>query len=273
MTDMDPRSYYDSFGAGEWQRLEANPVGRLEFESTCPYLDRFLPETGRVLDAGGGPGRYAVWLAERGYEVTHCDLSGEQVRLARNRVAERGLSARVDHEQADVRDLPYETSEFDAVCCLGGPLSHVLDPGERSRSIGELKRVATANGPVCVSVMGRLACLREIVQRWLPEEHGLLDSIAETGDYTYDLLAEHGDGEGWAECHFFRAAELEAALEAEELTVEALVGLEGLASVAQEQLAEAPDEAVESVLTVTEKLREDPAVVDASEHILAICRA
>jgi len=253
--------------------LAANPVGRLEFETTCTYLDRSLPGTGRVLDVGGGPGRYAVWLAERGHEVTHCDLSAKQVRIAQDRVAEHGFATRVEHGQADVRDLPYEASKFDAVCCLGGPLSHVLDPAERSRAIGELGRVATTDGPVFVSVMGRLACLREIVQRWLPEEHGLLESIAETGDYTEDLLAEHGDGEGWAECHFFRAGELEADLEAGGLTVEKLVGLEGLASVAQEQLAEAPDEAVESVLTVTGKLREDPAVVDASEHMLAICRA
>jgi SAM-dependent methyltransferase len=245
----------------------------LEFETTCTYLDRCLPETGRVLDAGGGPGRYAIWLADRGYEVVHCDLSAEQARIARNRVADRGFNGRVDHGQADVRDLPYETSTFDAVCCLGGPLSHVLDPAKRSRAIGELERVAASGAPVLVSVMGRIACLREIVQRWLPEEHGLLDSIAETGDYTHDLLAEHGDGEGWAECHFFRAAELEADLEAEGLTVERLVGLEGLASVAQEQLAQSPDEAVESVLATTEELREDPAVVDASEHMLAVCRA
>lgn len=60
MTDMDPQSYYDSFAAGEWERLTATPVGELEFETTCAYLNRHLPENGRVLDAGGGPGRYAL---------------------------------------------------------------------------------------------------------------------------------------------------------------------------------------------------------------------
>lgn len=78
MTDMDPQHHYNAFGAGEWQRLAANPVGELEFETTCTYLDRHLPAEGRVLDAGGGSGRYTVWIAERGYEVVHCDLSAEQ---------------------------------------------------------------------------------------------------------------------------------------------------------------------------------------------------
>lgn len=273
MSDMDPRSYYDAFGESEWQRLAANPVGELEFETTCAYLDRHLPESGRVIDVGGGPGRYTLWLAERDYEVVHCDLSAEQARIARERIAEHDLSARVNVSQADVRKLPYEAREFDAVCCLGGPLSHVLDRAERSEAIGELGRVASDDAPIFVSVMGRLACLRDVVKRWLPNEHGLLEPIAETGDYTYDLVAEHSDGEGWAECHFFRAAELEFELEAAGLAVKRLVGLEGIASVAQEQLAEAPDDAVESVRAVTETLREDPAVVDTSEHILAVCRA
>ena len=273
MTDMDPQSYYDSFAAGEWERLTATPVGELEFETTCAYLKRHLPENGRVLDAGGGPGRYALWLAERGYEVTHCDLSAEQVRIAHRTAAKYGLAERIDCVRADIRNLPHGSEVFDAVCCLGGPLSHVLDPEERTRTIGELGRVAREGAPAFVSVMGRLACLRDIVKRVLADEHGLLEPIAETGDYTADLVAERSDGEGWAECHFFRAAELEANLEAGGLAVSHLVGLEGIASIAQEQLAEAPEEAVESVQSVTETLREDPAVVDTSEHILAVCRA
>ena len=299
MSDMDPRSYYDDLAEGEWQRLDATPVSRMEFANTTTYLARHLPDHGcvqsdtsastagrpdarsgapvRVLDAGGGPGRYAVWLAERGYEVIHCDLSAEQVRIARERTMEHGFDRRIRSQQADVRALPFETDAFDAICCLGGPLSHVLDPAERERSMAELGRVARDDAPVFVSVIGRLSALRGGIKFVLPSEsgerHGFLDRIAEEGAYTQELADEHADGEGWAECHFFRADELEADLEAAGFDVETLVGLEGPASNLGGELADASPKAREEVAEVVETLREDRAVVDFSEHILAVCRS
>ncbi|WP_433624380.1 class I SAM-dependent methyltransferase [Halomicrococcus sp. NG-SE-24] len=80
MTDMDLRRYYDEFGESEWERLDRDPVTRMEFENTTDYLDQYLPDSGRVLDAGGAAGRYSLWLAERGHDVTLVDFSAEQVR-------------------------------------------------------------------------------------------------------------------------------------------------------------------------------------------------
>lgn len=277
--DMDPQQYYDEFGEHEWERLDRNPVARLEFENTTDYLAENLPNSddasgsSRVLDAGGGAGRYALWLARRGYEVTLADLSAEQVRIAREKAEERGLSDRVTCQQADLRDLPFEDEEFDAVCCLGGPLSHVVDPNERERAVSELRRVVSPDSPVFVSVIGRLNTLRDIVENVLDDSHGLLTHIAETGDYTEEAVEELAGGEGWAECHFFRADEFEAELEDGGLTVEQLVGLEGPASGMQAELSDADDEQLADVREVVRELREDRSVVDTSEHMLAVCRA
>src|SRR4051794_41953166 len=44
--------------------------GRLERVRTQELLERFLPPApATVLDVGGGPGAYALWLARRGYGV------------------------------------------------------------------------------------------------------------------------------------------------------------------------------------------------------------
>jgi len=45
----------------------------------------------RLLDCGGGPGRYAVELARRGYRVTLFDLSEGNLALAREKAAEAGV--------------------------------------------------------------------------------------------------------------------------------------------------------------------------------------
>lgn len=46
---------------GSWELLDPETFyERLEFEGTVEYLERHLPASGRVLDAGGGAGRYTV---------------------------------------------------------------------------------------------------------------------------------------------------------------------------------------------------------------------
>jgi len=72
-----------------------------------------LAQGDRVLDIGCGPGRHALALARRGFEVVGVDRSEEFVGLARE--AATGLP--VTFEVLDVRDLAYE-AEFDAAICL-----------------------------------------------------------------------------------------------------------------------------------------------------------
>lgn len=273
MTDLNPQAYYDEFAEREWERLERDPVTRMEFENTVGYLAEQLPDEGRVLDAGTGGGRYAVWLAERGLEVDALDVSAEQVHIAREKVVERGLSDRVSVQQGDLRALPFPTDSFDVVCCLGGPLSHVVTDDERAAAMTELRRVAAPGALVFVSVIGRLAMLRDIIKFGLETSHGLLEPIAEDGDYTAERVAEHADGEGWAACHGFRADEFEAELLEAGFTVERLVGLENVAHRMKQELSAADEAAVDDVRTVVRLLREDRTAVDMSEHMLAVCRS
>lgn len=68
------KAYYDSCPEKEWERL-AN--ARLEFDINMSFLTRYIKPGDTLLDLGGGPGRYALALAQRGVEVTLCDLSPE----------------------------------------------------------------------------------------------------------------------------------------------------------------------------------------------------
>lgn len=181
-----------------------------------------------MLDAGGAAGRYAVWLAEQGYDVMLVDVSDEQRAIAREKVAERGLEERVSIREGDIRDLCFDDGAFDAALCLGGPLSHVLDEGERAIAVGELRRASAPGTPLFVSVMGRLNFLHLLVARG--KRLDVLPELAETGDYDADLLARHDHESLFTETHFFRVAEFEELLESAGLSVDYLVGLEGVAS-------------------------------------------
>jgi SAM-dependent methyltransferase len=65
-------------------------------------LAHLLPPTGRALDVAGGGGRHAIWLAQRGLNVTLADISSTGLATARQRAAAAGVSietAEVDLEQ------------------------------------------------------------------------------------------------------------------------------------------------------------------------------
>jgi 2-polyprenyl-3-methyl-5-hydroxy-6-metoxy-1,4-benzoquinol methylase len=70
--DAQMRAYYEQ---GKERGRLAGSKGALEFERTIEILRRRMPPApAAVADIGGGPGRYALWLAELGYTVQHRDL-------------------------------------------------------------------------------------------------------------------------------------------------------------------------------------------------------
>jgi SAM-dependent methyltransferase len=273
--EIDPATYYDSLAEDEWERLEASPKAELEFENTIDYLSTYLPDEGHVLDAGGAAGRYAIWLAERGYDVTLTDVSETQLDVAREKIDEHGVADRVRVEYGDLRNLPFADGTFDAVCALGGPLSHVIDPGERERAVQELRRVAVRGAPAFVSVMGLIAIVERLLQVAPTFEQGVrqLPGLLESGTYAADLLDDADvDDPAFVETHFFRADELRSLLSSNGFRVEAMAGLEGLASNFEDSLEDASEDSLATIRSVLRDpdFREDPTVVDASNHLLAV---
>ncbi|MCX4745319.1 class I SAM-dependent methyltransferase [Kitasatospora sp. NBC_01287] len=63
-------------------------------ESLASYLDQGLIAPGRALDLGCGPGRNALFLASRGFEVDAVDLSPAGIAWAEDRAREVGAEVR-----------------------------------------------------------------------------------------------------------------------------------------------------------------------------------
>ena len=273
-----PEAYYDDHGSEEWDRLEQDLYHRLEYEETRQFLDRQLPESGHVLDAGGGAGRYAVELAQEGYDVTLLDKSSEQVAIARQKAREHGVGDKVIAGVGDVTDLHAAADRYDATLCLGGPLSHVLDAEDRRAAAAELQRVTRPDAPVFVSVMGLLAALQSIVRHAgkmeeAPDETAMLPELARTGDYDAELLDAFGLEPTAPPMHLFRADELRSLLRGAGLRVQTLTGLESVVSQRRDDFDDLDDHHREALRETVATLRGDPAVADLSGHMLAVGRA
>lgn len=163
----DPKTYYDKMGEKEWTRLVKDPYHRLEFEITMHFLRKYLPETGRILDAGGGPGRYAIELAKMGCQVVLQDISPVQLDIARQKMEEEGEEVRnrvAEIAEGNVTDLSrFDDESFESVLCLG-TLSHLIEENDRRRAAGELARVLKSGAPMFVCGIGRYAALRTVLQ-------------------------------------------------------------------------------------------------------------
>ncbi|HZN34298.1 MAG TPA: methyltransferase domain-containing protein, partial [Pirellulaceae bacterium] len=71
----------------KWNAKYAVEIPPREPSAVLVGLDRFLPKVGRALDAGGGGGRNAIWLAQRGLDVTLADISAKGLAISRERAS------------------------------------------------------------------------------------------------------------------------------------------------------------------------------------------
>jgi SAM-dependent methyltransferase len=271
--DDDTRAIAETYNRDaerEWQRLVKDPYRALEFQVVMHHLRKHLPPQGRILDAGGGPGRYAIELCQAGYEVVLLDLSAGNIALAREKLSLQPIEVQnklLEAAVGDVRDLSrFEPRSFDAVLCLGGPLTHISDADGRSRAVSELVRVAKPGAVVFIVVVGYLAVLRTIL---LEFSHELLD-------LPFERLVREGDATGptrsiW---HFFRADEIRQLAESHGLETIEMAGCQGLSTgLIEATNALAQDEAKWQVwVDLLLRTSTEPAVVDMAEHILYIGR-
>jgi SAM-dependent methyltransferase len=174
------REYYDR--GDELQRL-TQPRGQLEFERMKEILLRHLPPSPAVVaDIGGGPGRYALWLAGLGYQVVHRDLMPLHVQQLRQAA---GGDPAIQSGVADARQLDLADASTDAVLMLG-PLYHLDRRGDRLRALTEARRVVRAGGPVFAAAISRWAAridgvLRARVHEILPGAEAELAPLERTG--------------------------------------------------------------------------------------------
>lgn len=192
----DVRAYYRSFGDREWKRLD-RAEGIIEFSVNTHFLEAHLPPSGRVLDLGGGPGRYAVWLADRGYRVTLADLSPNLIELARQRLRSDLIEEIVE---ADARDLGrWPDDSFDATLVLG-PLYHLPDADDREQVVREVLRVTRRGGAAAFAFMPLYSLIRRTAaipgERHHLVERSFLGPLLERGAFRNDVPGKFNHGWG-----------------------------------------------------------------------------
>jgi ubiquinone/menaquinone biosynthesis C-methylase UbiE len=263
------RAYYDARGESEWHRLDNPYEGVIEWELHRRAFEELLPPGGRVLDLGGGPGRWTIWLARRGHQVVLADLSPRMLEIARRELAEAGVEPDAVLE-VDARDLSrFSAGEFDAVLSLG-PFYHLVSAADRELAASEVHRVLQPGGLLLATVMTRhswvLGVLLESGSLRLPD----VERALEEGVY------RNGEPGRFTEAYLHRPAEVAPFFEASGFETVRLMASQSFLQLVQEQVADLHERdalAYEALLDIAHAAATDPSILGISGHLLYAGRA
>jgi S-adenosylmethionine-dependent methyltransferase len=254
---------YDRDSQREWDRAERH---RTEFAVTLRALAQHLPPPpARILDCGGGPGRYAIALARQGYDVTLFDLSGGNLALAREKAAETGVT--LAFEQGTALDLSrFRDHSFDAVLLMG-PLYHLLTEEERLAALVEARRVLQPGGPLFAAFITRWAAHRTGAMLYPAEPLEIpadYQSIEQTG-----ILAPREGAQFVA--YFARPGDVEPLVRRAGLEVEEVLGVEGVVSIIEKAgVNDLGGSAWDWWLETNWRAAHDRELFGAVEHLLVV---
>ena len=255
----------------ERDRLASGP-GALEFVRTQVLLERYLPPPPSVvLDVGGGPGRYAVWLAERGHRVHLVDPVPLHVDQALALSAARPGGTLASATVGDARALRFPDESADAVLLLG-PLYHLPDRAERVRALAEARRVCRRGGVILAAAISRFA----------PTLDGLRGGYLVDPAFAAMTVSDLHDGRHrnptrnpryFTTAYFHRPDEVEPEFAEAGLTHEATLAVEGAAWLLPDvDTWLSADDRSAVLLAALERLETEPALLGVSAHLLAVAR-
>ena len=147
---LDPTMSYSAAWFGD-----SRPVGTatgLE-EAQLRKIDGVLDYAGvtegtRLLEIGTGWGALAIRAAQRGAQVTTVTISAEQLTFAAKRVAEAGLSKRVDLRLQDYREVE---GEFDAIVSV--EMIEAVGEAYWPTYFATIDRLLAPGGKVCIQAI------------------------------------------------------------------------------------------------------------------------
>jgi ubiquinone/menaquinone biosynthesis C-methylase UbiE len=260
-------AHYDSFN--EAQRLSSS-VGQLEFVRTQELVKRYLPPVPAVIfDVGGGPGAYACWLAQQGYEVHLIDVVPRHVEQARQASQAQPNAPLASVDVGDARQLDRPDASVDAVL-LFGPLYHLTAQRERVAALRETRRILRPEGLVLAVGISRFASTLD----------GLFRSLLDDPEFVRIVQRDLTDGQHRNPTHhhayfttafFHHPEELKTEVEEAGLRCEMILAIEGSGWLLQNLEDQWRDPGRrERLLNAIRSVEREPTMLGISAHIMAI---
>ena len=138
--------YYKEYD--EENRLIKDHTHNIEFLVSKEYIDKYLKKGDKILEVGAGTGRYSLYYANQGYDVTSIEYVQHNLDILKSKIKDNMV---IRAEQGDAIDLSrFEDNTFDVTLVLG-PLYHLFDDKDINKAISEAIRVTKKDGIIMIS--------------------------------------------------------------------------------------------------------------------------
>ena len=255
------RKFYDETVDNEWERLERHKV---EFELSKRFMDRYIKPNDKVLDLGGGPGKYSLYLSERGCDVTLADLSQKNVDLGLKKANELGLSLK--GLQVDSRDLSTVPDyQYDSVLCMG-PMYHLKSENDRVITIRECLKKLKPNGKIFVAFVSSYAFIWDYL---IHNPEFILDNERKS-QLKVIVEDENFAGKGFSDNFFISPKNVLPFFNQFNLEKLHLLNCESFLYLREPELLKNSPEVINAWLDIAEQVCEREDLLSLAEHIMYI---
>ncbi len=134
--------YYNKFN--EDKRLTTRH-GKIEYITSMKYIHEYLNDSPKIIDIGAGTGKYAIALANEGYDVTAIELIKHNLKVIEQK------SKLVKTYQGNAINLKKINDNTYDLTILFGPMYHLITKEEKIKALEEAKRVTKRNGIIMVA--------------------------------------------------------------------------------------------------------------------------
>ena len=154
--------------------------GQVEFLTTINYIDKFLNSNSKILEVGAGTGRYSLYYADKGYDVTSIEYVKHNVDILKSKIKD---NMNIVAEQGDAIDLSrFNDNTFDVTLVLG-PLYHLYEDNDINKAISEAIRVTKKDGVIAIAYLTS----DSIMIDWTLKDNHLIDGYPKDFDDNFKL--------------------------------------------------------------------------------------
>jgi SAM-dependent methyltransferase len=229
-------------------------------------MDRYIQSGDKILDIGGGPGRYSLYYANKGCDVTLVDLSSGNVEFALNKALE--MNVNIKGFAGDAREVDkIVEGTFDHVFIMG-PMYHLLEEGDRIKAINAALSLLKEGGKVYISFIfmfaGMIFGMKDMPEMLLLEDEKVfVDCVVNDQSY---------GGDAFTKAFFISKKDIMPFMEKFPLERMHLFGQEGILAPCEKNILAQPQEVIDKWVEVAEKLCERDDLLSYSEHVMYIGR-
>ena len=143
LIDRNIEVFYNK--ASEETRLDKG-MGIFEFERIKSLIEKHIhSSSSKIIDIGGGTGKYSEWLANKGHQVHLVEPVSKHIKIAQNRANK--LKNKFFVHLGESKSLDFQ-NDFANLIILHGPLYHLQKEEDRELAIKEAKRVLKNDGTI-----------------------------------------------------------------------------------------------------------------------------